>query len=213
MTMRKISSKEAFLPSTGGDVGIHSFCRPEDIRRYTLHPEFKIYDNYRSLYTDREDIEKDAGQPEANVVLALSGDERIIGFGVLSNPDSQERWADLSPGLMMELKAIEVCRSWRTARVASAILEMMLSFPGVEEKIIYLVGYSWTWDLQGTGKTIEQYRRMLIRLFESQGFKQYRTNEPNVCLRPENFFMCRIGNGISPAVRDRFKWLRFGILH
>jgi len=52
---------------------------------------------------------------------------------------------------------------------------------------------------------------MLVRLFESHGFKEYRTNEPNVCLKPENLFMCRIGKNTNQVILDRFKWLRFGL--
>jgi acetoin utilization protein AcuA len=88
---------------------------------------------------------------------------------------------------------------------------MMLAHPRIEDKIVYLVGYSWTWDLDGTEKTAPQYRRILIKLFEPHGFQEFRTNEPNVCLKPENLFMCRIGKNIPKKILDRFKWLRFGL--
>jgi acetoin utilization protein AcuA len=74
-----------------------------------------------------------------------------------------------------------------------------------------MVGYSWTWDLEGTRKTAQQYRAMLIRLFGQQGFQEYQTNDPNICLKPENVFMARIGKNISQTIKDRFKWLRFGL--
>jgi acetoin utilization protein AcuA len=209
--MRKIFSKETLLQIPGGDVQIRSFCSPAEIRQWAFNPEFRAYTNYRSLYTERESLATEARQPDANIVLALVGGQEIIGFGVLNYPGPQERWIDLGPGLMMELKAIEVCRSRRSARVASEILALLLDHPLIEEKIAYLVGYSWTWDLEGTGKTVEQYRRMLINLFGSRGFQEYRTNEANICLRPENFFMCRVGKNISQAILNRFKWLRFGL--
>jgi acetoin utilization protein AcuA len=88
---------------------------------------------------------------------------------------------------------------------------MMVVHPQIEEKIVYMVGYSWTWDLNGTGKTAQQYRQMLINLFKPQGFKEYQTNEPNICLKSENLFMCRVGNNIRQVILDRFKWLRFGL--
>lgn len=52
---------------------------------------------------------------------------------------------------------------------------------------------------------------MLIHLYAKSGFLQYMTNEPNICLKPENIFMARFGTNISKEDRDRFKWLRFGI--
>ena len=100
---------------------------------------------------------------------------------------------------MMEVAAIEVCRSWRSFKIAPAFLKMLVGHPQIEEKIVYMVGYSWTWDLNGTRKTAQQYRQMLIELFEPHGFKEYQTNEPNVCLKSENIFMCRVGKNITSS--------------
>ena len=194
-----------------GDVRICSFCTSSMIRQYRLDGQFSTHAHYKSLYTKRDTLEEIAQQSDTNLVLALVGSDTIIGFGVLAYPDTAERWSDLGTGIMMEVKAIEVARSWRSEKIASSMLEMVLNHPLIEDKITYMVGYSWTWDLEETEKTAEQYRSMLIRLFEPQGFQSYKTNEPNICLRPENLFMCRIGKNISDAVLIRFKWLRFGL--
>ena len=204
-------TEEILLQIPDGTIRIRSFCNPGEIARYALSHEFKAYGTYKSLYTNRESLENDASQPDANIVLALADGNQIIGFGVLNYPRPEERWADLGSGLMIELKAIEVSRSWRSTRVASAILRMLMVHPLIEDKIVYLVGYSWTWDLEGTGKTAKQYRQMLINLFGQQGFREYQTNEANICLRPENIFMCRVGQNITEAILNRFKWLRFGL--
>ena len=209
--MGKISSQEIILTTPKGDVRIRSFCSPEEIRKCTFDREFTFHADYKSLYTSRELLEKSAEQPEANVVLALVEQNHIIGYAVLAYPDPEERWADLGPEIMMEVAAIEVSRSWRSHKIAASILKMMVVHPQIEEKIVYMVGYSWTWDLNGTGKTAQQYRQMLINLFKPQGFKEYQTNEPNICLKSENLFMCRVGNDIRQVILDRFKWLRFGL--
>ena len=209
--MGKISSQEIILTTPKGDVRIRSFCSPGEIRKCSFDREFTFHADYKSLYTSREHLEKSAEQPEANVVLALVEQNHIIGYAVLAYPDPEERWADLGPEIMMEVAAIEVSRSWRSHKIATSILKMMVVHPQIEEKIVYMVGYSWTWDLNGTGKTAQQYRQMLINLFKPQGFKEYPTNEPNICLKPENLFMCRVGNNIRQVILDRFKWLRFGL--
>ena len=49
------------------------------------------------------------------------------------------------------------------------------------------------------------------KLFEPFGFQEYETNEPNLCLKPENIFMARIGARVSAEDQNRFKWLRFGM--
>ena len=209
--MGKISSQEIILTTPKGDVRIRSFCSPGEIRKCSFDREFTFHADYKSLYTSRELLEKSAEQPEANVVLALVEQNHIIGYAVLAYPDPEERWADLGPEIMMEVAAIEVSRSWRSHKIAASILKMMVVHPQIEEKIVYMVGYSWTWDLNGTRETAQLYREMLINLFKPQGFKEYQANEPNICLKSENLFMCRVGNDIRQVILDRFKWLRFGL--
>ena len=209
--MRKSLSKEKLFKTHRGDVRLCSFCTASMIRQYRLDGQFRTHARYKSLYTKRYTLEEIAQQPDTNLVLALDESNTIIGFAVFAYPDPAERWADLGPRIMMEIKAIEVARSWRLAQIASSMLEMVVDHPLIEDKIGYMVGYSWTWDLEETEKTAQQYRSMLIRLFEPQGFQVYQTNEPNICLKPENLFMCRVGKNISDVILTRFKWLRFGL--
>jgi len=209
--MDKSSSSDIVLATLKGNVRIHSFCSPQEIRQCTFDREFTCHTHYRSLYTSRELLEVAAEQPGSNVVLALTQQNHIIGYAVLAYPDPGERWAELGPEIMMEVQTIEVCRSRRTRKIASGLLKMVVGHPQVEEKIVYMVGYSWTWDLNGSSMTAPKYRKMLINLFEPHGFKEFQTNEPNICLKSENLFMCRVGNNIRQVILDRFKWLRFGL--
>ena len=210
--MSVYTAKEIPWKSPGGDLIIRSFCSPEEIRGYSFDEQFGFHAQYKSLYTRRATLEALAAGEEANVVLALADGSHIVGFGVLDQPDPDERWAALGKQLIMEVKAIEVGRNWRSGKVAGGILELMLEHPRVEKMIVYMVGYSWTWDLDGTGKTALEYRNILIKLFTPLGFQELPTNEPNVCLKAENLFMGRIGAEIPPEVEKAFKWLRFGIM-
>jgi len=204
-------TNECSRPTASGTIRIRSFCTPEEIQSYRFDAQFGIHAQYKSIYTKRETLERHAGMPGANVVLAVTQDRRIVGFGVFSHPDADERWRRLGPGMMMEVKAVEVSRSLRSLRLAGDLVRLMLDHPRIEEMIAYMVGYSWTWDLDGSGLTAQQYRNMLIRLFSPHGFIEMQTNEPNICLKPENRFMGRIGSRITDAVRQDFKWLRFGV--
>lgn len=203
--------KEIIWNTLKGDVRVRSFCDPAEIKTYTFDDQFGTHAHYKSLFTRRESLEINAAMPDANVVLAVSRINHIIGFGVLAYPDPDERWAELGPGIMMEVKALEVARDMRSAKLGHGLIEMMLDHPLIEDKIVYLVGYSWTWDLEGNNLTALQYRQMMIGLFEPFGFQEYQTNEPNICLKPENIFMGRIGKNISPEMQSNFKWLRFGV--
>lgn len=209
--MSKLPTEEIIWSTPNGEVRIHSFCSAEEIRRYTLDSQFGTHARYKSLYTKRESLEKIADQSGTNVTLAVFNGNYIIGLGVLAYPEPHERWSELGSQSMMEVSAIEVARSWRSAKIASRILKMMIEHPQTEDKILYMVGYSWTWDLEETKKTAGEYREMLMRLFESCGFREYQTNEPNISLKPENLFMCRIGKNVSDLILNRFKWLRFGL--
>ncbi|UCD81030.1 MAG: hypothetical protein JSW26_06275 [Desulfobacterales bacterium] len=209
--MRQNSSKESVRAAPFGDVQIRSFCTPDDLDGLEFDAGFSTGTGNKSLFTGGESIRLQAKQPDTNLVLAISCDNHIIGFAILAYPAPGERWADLGPGIMMEIKAIEVVRRCRSAGIAGDMLKMLLDHPRIEDKIVYMVGFSWTWDLSGARMTGEQYRQMLLNLFEPHGFEQYQTNEPNICLRPENLFMCRIGQNITDVIINRFKWLRFGL--
>jgi acetoin utilization protein AcuA len=209
--MRESASTTIVWDTPVGRILIRSFCSSDEIRMCSFDSQFGIHPHYKSLYTRKETLENIAEMPDANVVLALIDYQHIIGFGVLVHPDPEERWAELGPDTMIEIKAIEVCRDWRSTGVASGIVQQLLNHPRIENMIAYMVGYSWTWDLDGALKTAQEYRTMLIRLFGGVGFQEYQTNEPNICLKSENIFMARIGNSISKDVQTQFKWLRFGV--
>ena len=124
--MNEPSQNEITLSTPRGNVRIRSFCMSEEIRRYTFHSQFGIYAQYKSLYTKRESLEKNAELQDSNVVLALANNKKIIGFGVLSYPEPGERWAELEQQTMMEIKVIEVSRNWRSSRLANGIIKIML---------------------------------------------------------------------------------------
>ncbi|MGA6926146.1 MAG: hypothetical protein WBY88_10730 [Desulfosarcina sp.] len=209
--MNRFAQKEIERPTPAGMIAIRSFCTPEEIQSYCFDEQFGIHAQYKSIYTKRETLEKHAAKKDANVVLALKIPLQIVGFGVFSDPEPDERWAELGPGVMMEIKAVEVSRTLRAFRIAGDLVRMMLDHPRIERMIAYMVGYSWTWDLDGSEMTAQQYRNMLIRLFGPHGFVELQTNEPNISLKPENLFMGRIGKDVPDSVRQSFKWLRFGI--
>jgi hypothetical protein len=96
---------------------VRAFCTPAEILSHPFEAQFKAYPQYKSIYTKRRSLEAFAAVEEANVTLALTPDQRIIGFGVLTFPEPEERWAQLGSGAMMEVKAIEVGRGWRSTKL------------------------------------------------------------------------------------------------
>jgi acetoin utilization protein AcuA len=108
--------------------------------------------------------------------------------------------------------AIEVSRNFRKLRIGNRLLERLLAAPLFDDKIAYMNGFSWHWDLDGSAMTIAEYRRMMIRLLNPYGFQEFYTNEPNIAIREENVFMARIGSRVSDEDRGRFRSLRFGVI-
>ena len=119
--MSRNAAKEILCQTSRSEVRIRSFCAPQEIRQYKFDSQFRVYDHYKSLFTKRNTLEEIAQKPDANVVLALVKRNHIIGYGVLAYPEPGERWVELGPQIMMEVRAIEVARSWREARIAPAI--------------------------------------------------------------------------------------------
>ena len=198
------------LETPEGELSIVTFASHEDISRLKFDRQFGEHKGFRSLYTRGESLMLRSCEEDSNVVIAARGDT-IVGFGLLTCPDPGQRWSRLGPETVLEVKGIEVVRDWRKSGLGKVLVEGMLSHPHVEERIIYLVGYTWVWDLAGAGLSGAQYHRMMTRLFAPFGFTEYKTNEPNICLDPDNLFMCRTGKLVSARLKDDFKWLSFGV--
>jgi len=194
-----------------GALILRSFCRPNEIADMSFCDDFKSYAQYNPIISQKESLIEAASQPDANVTLAHTQDSQIVGLSLLVYPDPDERWLRVGPAIMMELSAIEVSKSWRTGGLAQKLLSLAVNHPLEKERIFYMVGYSWTWDLDDKQKSATDYRNILIRLFTQQGFDIFQTNEPNIMLRPENLFMARIGAAVSEATRKRFKMVRFNL--
>ncbi|MDR3569740.1 MAG: GNAT family N-acetyltransferase [Syntrophobacteraceae bacterium] len=198
------------LETREGQMSIVTFASHDDISRLEFDPQFGEHTGFRSLYTRGESLMMRSCEEDSNVVLAVRG-ETIVGFGLLTCPDPDQRWSRLGPKTVLEVKGIEVIRAFRKSGLGKVLVEGMLSHPEVEKRILYLVGYTWVWDLTGAGLTGAQYHRMMVRLFEPFGFCECKTNEPNICLDSDNLFMCRTGKNVSARLRDDFKWLCFGV--
>ena len=194
-----------------GGITIRSFCSPDQIDLLSLKETFVESGRYNPILSKKESLIDAAMQPDANVTLSYTEDKKIIGIGILRYPHTDERWSKIEDRVMMEVSVLEVAGKWRLKGLSKKLLGLLLDHPLKEDRIIYMVGYSWTWDTGGTGKSVIEYRNLLINLFSHFGFGIFPTNEPNVMMRPENLFMARIGANISESIRKKFKLVRFNL--
>lgn len=199
------------LDTPKGQLTICSFCDEKQIGALSLTQTFKEYPRYHPIVSKIESLVKASRKPDANVTLAYNADNAIIGFGILKYPGPKERWVRVGDKVMMEVSVIEVGRQWRSMGISSRILAKIMDHPLKEDKIFFMVGYSWTWDVEGAKLSVMTYREMMIKLFSKFGFSTYQTNEPNIMLRPENLFMARIGDNISKEIRKKFKMVLYNM--
>ncbi len=158
---------------------------------------------------EKKALERIAANPESNVILAYTEDGRIVGFVAVAPPSQAERWGRLAGQGLIEAMAIEVSRGWRGLGIADRMMEAGMGDPFFDDKIVICTGYSWHWDLENSGLSKDEYRRMLLRYLEKAGFLYYETDEPNVNLDAANFFTARVGPRVGADLYERFEQLLF----
>ncbi|MEI7450498.1 MAG: N-acetyltransferase [Desulfomonile sp.] len=193
-----------------GTLTFRSHCPPSFIEGLQMESGLGHFAHYSSIIPNVEAFETIARNKAGRVTLALIDPNLIVGYGVCWYPDKEDRWSALGD-LMYEMAAVEVSRNFRGLHVGRRIMDLTMDDDFFEDKITYMVGLSWHWDLEGKGLTAAQYRRMMMDLYSLYGFREVYTNEPNITLKPENVMMTRTGSRVSEEDQKRFRYLRFGI--
>jgi len=200
------------LQTSKGPVWICAPCPAGCFKDLALEKGLGNFAHYRSIIQKLDVFEKVASSKDGRVALALMDASTVAGYVTCAYPEPGERWGKLGD-LMYELATIEVSRNFRHMHIGQAMLKALLDADFFEDKITYMNGFSWHWDLDGTGLTMSQYRQLMIRLVKGFGFQECYTNEPNIAMREENVFMVRVGSRVSEDDQKRFRNLRFGIVN
>jgi acetoin utilization protein AcuA len=143
-----------------------------------------------------------------NVIVGVREDVLVSYIG-MHRPSERERWGKPSYPWLYELGAIEVSRNYRRIGLAEAMLDMTFDDPFYDDKIILTTGFTWHWDLEGTGMDKTQYRSLGIELFARYGFMEMGTDEPNVTMDASNLFLARLGKSVSFSRYQKFASLLF----
>ncbi len=203
--------RELRVKTPRGELLFRSLCQPGSFFGLRLDSGLGNFPHYSSMIQKLEMFERIASGEDGNVLLTLANGNNVVAYACCYYPSAGERWAALGK-LMYEMGAIEVSRNWRNLGIAQILVRMAMDRDFYEDKIAYMNGFSWHWDLEGTGYTLAQYRQMMINLMKPYGFKEYPTNEPNIAIREENVFLARIGSRVSEQDVLRFRKLLFGIV-
>lgn len=199
-----------YLDTPRGRVWVRTRAEPSFIASLRLDEGMGIFaaPHYPST-REKKALERIAAREDSNIILAYTDDGTIVGFVVIAPPSTAERWGELSGQGLVEAMAIEVSRNWRSMGIADKMMECGLRDPSVDDKIVICTGYTWHWDLDSSGLSKDDYRRMLLRYLEKAGFMYYETDEPNVNLDGANFFTARIGPRVDDELYRRFEDLLF----
>ncbi len=202
--------RDEYLDTPRGRVWIRAHSRPEFIASMRLDEGMGIFAApHYPPSREKKALERLASNPESNIIVAYNQEGVIVGFVAIAPPSPAERWGKLSGKGLLEAMAIEVSRGWRSMGIADKMLECAVNDDFFYDKIVICTGYSWHWDLESTGLSKEEYRRMLLRYLEKAGFMYYDTDEPNVNLDPANFFTAHIGAGVEEELLHEFERLLF----
>lgn len=210
MTGWHSNGKTKLQVTTRGAVTVRTKCPPGFFDGFKMEDGLGHFSHYSSIIKTVQAFEEVARRREGIVTLALADPDLIVGYCVCWYPGPEDRWSALGD-LMYEMAAIEVSRNYRGANLAGLMLKSTLEDEFFEDKIAYMLGFSWHWDLEGTGLNPAQYRQKMMGLYSRFGFREVYTNEPNIALRVENLMMIRVGSRVSPEDQRRFRYLRFGI--
>lgn len=199
-----------YIDTPGGRVLIMTKADPDTISSMELDEGMGVFaaPNYPASREKRA-LERIARGVGSNVILAYTSERKIVGFIAIAPPSAAERWGALSGQGLIEAMAIEVSQGWRGMGIADKMMESGLRDPFFDDKIVMCTAYTWHWDLEATGLSKQEYRRMLLTYLEKAGFMYYDTDEPNVKLDSANFFTARIGPGVDSVLYERFEGLLF----
>ncbi|HZU66491.1 MAG TPA: GNAT family N-acetyltransferase [Ktedonobacteraceae bacterium] len=190
-------SRSRSLETGKGTLLLRDFCPPSLIERLTIDAGLRAF--ARLPEREHQLLLSIARRPDCALTIAHTPSGEIVGEVTLAPGD--EWWEGLEN--VYEV-GIEVSANWRRLGIAKNLLAFALELDALEDIILYAMGLSWHWDMEGLGLNIYQYRELIARLFASQGFTEYPTTEPNVRMEPANILLARIGSRVDQRVASRF---------
>lgn len=188
-----------------GQIIIEGPMSASDLKKYHFHDALTAF---RPAKEQFKAILKIADFTEGRMIIART-DSTIIGYVTYLHPDPLERWSAFEIDHLLVLGAIEVIPEYRGAKVASKLLELSMFDKFMENYIIISTEYYWHWDLQGTGLSIWDYRKIMERMMKAGGLAPTRTDDPEINSHPANCLMVRIGNRVPQKSIEQFDKLRF----
>lgn len=176
-----------------------------ELKKYEFHKDLTAF---RPSQKQFEALLSIADFPEGRIFVARTKDT-IIGYVTYLYPDPLERWSEFNMEELLELGAVEVIPEYRGEHVASKLLEVGVMDDFMENYIIISTEYYWHWDLENSGLSIWEYRKVMEKMMAKGGLHPAPTDDPEIISHPANCLMVRIGKNVSEEAIKQFDILRF----
>lgn len=185
------------LETAQGLVLLRDFCPSSLVERLRadngLHAFARLPEREHQLLLDI------ARSSDCALTLAHTPAGEIVGQVTIAPAD--EWWEGIEN--LYEV-AIEVSTGWRGSGIARSMLAFALELDALEDMIFFAIGLSWHWDAEALGISLYRYRQLIAHLFETQGFVEFATTEPNVSMEASNVLLARIGSRVDKRVANQF---------
>jgi acetoin utilization protein AcuA len=193
------------IEKNGKHIDVQGPAPSEELQRCSFHPGLTAFrpaeDQYKALLSISE-------LPESRIMIALDG-RQIVAYTILLHPDPLERWSDENMEDLLEIGAIEVARPYRKLGLGQKLLQVAFLDDALEDYIVITTEYYWHWDLQGSGLSVWQYRKVMEKVMGSVGLEWFATDDPEITSHPANCLMARIGKRVPQSSVIQFDRMRF----
>lgn len=190
-------SRSKTIETPAGPLLLRDFCPPSLVEH--LVPDSGLHAFARFPEREHQLLLSLAKSPDCALALAHTPAGVIVGQVTLA--PAEDWWEGFEN--VYEV-SIEVSSNWRGVGLAQQLLAFVLELDALEDMIFLAMGFSWHWDTEGLNMSVHRYRKLIARLFESQGFVEYATAEPDISMEPGNILLVRIGKDVSEHVVNRF---------
>src|SRR6266849_1681011 len=191
------TSRTKTLETPAGQLLLRDFCPASLVERLKADSGLHAFARFPEL--EQQLLLSIAKSPDCELTLAHTPTGEIVGQVTLAPGDD---WWDGFENVYEV--TIEVSLNWRGSGLARHLLAFALELDALEDMILFAMGLSWHWDTEGLGISVGRYRKLIARLFESQGFVEHETTEPNISMEPGNILLVRIGKNVDQHVMRRF---------
>lgn len=181
----------------------------EILSKLTLHEELTAFRQPQEQYKALLEISR----LKDGRVYGCIYNQTIVGYVTFHPAEPDCRWGEelFGPGIT-ELGGMEVAKEWRKYGLCSSMLKEVFEDTFWEDLIVIAQYVYWHWDLKGTNLDIWNYRKMLSRIMEKNGFKLRSTDEPEISSHPANMLKVRIGKKVAKELMIKFEASMFNNL-